>query len=71
MGTAITLGEGISLVITLLENASKISALIQAAQAAGQKNLDESAWAAIKGTDDTAMALLAKQLGIGVPPVTG
>ena len=61
---AVTIGQGLSLVIALLQNAAQISELIRQAQAAGQTELDATAWAAIKGNDDSAMAQLAKDLGI-------
>lgn len=54
--------EGLSLAITLLNallaNASKIAALIQTAQAAGQTDLTSDQWAQITGADDSAEAAL-------------
>lgn len=48
----------IDLLLALIENAQKIGALVQAAQAAGQTDLTPAQWATITGADDSAEAAL-------------
>jgi hypothetical protein len=57
MGTAVT--AAVDLLVALLSNASKISQIIQAAQAAGQTTLTPEQWQSIVGDDDSAEAALA------------
>lgn len=53
-----TVSAALDLLLALLEQAGKISALIQTAQAAGQTDLPPDAWAGIIGADDSAEAAL-------------
>lgn len=58
MGTVATVSAAIELLTTLLEEAAKISALVQAAQTAGQTELPQDAWSQIVGDDDSAETAL-------------
>lgn len=57
--STVTVSAAIDLVIALLDNAQKISQLVQAAQAAGQTTLPADAWQTIVSSDDTAEGSLA------------
>lgn len=57
MGPAVSVA--VDLLVALLNNASQISTLIQAAQAAGQTNLTPDQWATITGADNSAEAQLS------------
>ena len=48
----------VDLLLALLQNATKISEIIQTAQAAGQTTLTPEQWASITGDDDSAEAAL-------------
>lgn len=48
----------ISLLLALLNNAARISALITAARDSGRTDLDPAEWAAILAADDAARAAL-------------
>jgi len=58
MGAAVAVSAAVDLVVALLQNATQISQLIQAAQAAGQTTLTAEQWATITGNDDSAETAL-------------
>jgi len=51
---AVTVSAALDLVIALLDNAQKISQLVQTAQAAGQTELPADAWQTIVSADNAA-----------------
>lgn len=58
---AAVIGEvsaAVDLLVNLIEQAQKISTIIQAAQAAGSATLTADQWAQITGADDSAEAAL-------------
>lgn len=55
----VAVSAAIDLLVALLNNASSISQVIQAAQANGQTKLTAEQWAQITGNDDSAEAALS------------
>lgn len=57
----------ITLLLALLENAARISALIASAKAAGRSEFDATDWASILAADDAARAALAPPVASPLP----